>query len=82
MIYICADIFDQINIFGYPSSWSGSDVAMHGRIIENIDALLRELDVTVDNITYIAKIKERRAMHVEYQARARLRELSDYRFFA
>lgn len=76
------DKFEKINIFGYPSSWSGSDVAMYGRIIETIDSFLQETPITTENISYISIVKERRTKFVEYQAKARLHELSDYRYFA
>lgn len=75
-------IFEQINIFGYPSVWSGSDVAMYAKIIETIDIFLRESQITTDNLSYITIIKERRTQLIKSKERARLRELSDYSFFA
>lgn len=74
--------FEEINIFGHPSSWSGSDVAMYGKIIETIDTFLQEMPITTENISYISIIKERRTKFTEYQAKARLYELSDYSFYA
>lgn len=75
-------LFEQINIFGHPSSWTGSDVVMYGRIIDTIDNLLKEMPITTENISYIAIIRERKAKLVEYRETARLRELSDYSSFA
>ena len=74
--------FEKINIFGHPSSWSGSDVAMYGKIIETIDTFLQEMPITTENISYISIIKARRTKLAEYQAKARLYELSDYSFYA
>lgn len=76
------DVFEKLNIFGLPSSWSGSDVAMYGKIIETIDSFIQEIIPTAKDISYISYIKARRSKLVEYQKRARLSELSNYRFFS
>lgn len=76
------DIFKNLNIFGYPSSWSGSDVAMYEKVIENIDSFLAQTQITIKNISYITNIKERRNKIEEYKKKAWLRELSDYRFYS
>lgn len=79
---IGTEIFKKLSIFGLPSSWSGSDVAVYEKIIKTIDIFLQEIKLTTQNISYVSNIKMRRAKLVEYQKRARLRELSDYRFFS
>ena len=76
------DIFMKLDVFGRPSSWSGSDVTMYEKIIDTIDSFLTQTDITTENIFYITRIKERRSKIVEYKKKARLRELSDYRFYA
>ena len=76
------EIFKNLNIFGHPSSWSGSDVTMYEKIIETIDSFLTQTNITTENISYITWIRERRSKIVEYKKKARLRELSDYRFYS
>ena len=76
------EIFKNLNIFGHPSSWSGSDVTMYEKIIETIDSFLTQTNITTENISYITWIRERRSKIVEYKKKARLRELSDYRLYS
>lgn len=76
------DVFKKLDIFSHPSSWSGSEVTMYEKIIETIDSFLTQTDITMENMSYITNIKEKRSKIVEYKKKSRLRELSDYRFFA
>lgn len=55
---------------------------MYEKIIETIDSFLTQTDITMENMSYITNIKEKRSKIVEYKKKSRLRELSDYRFFA
>ncbi len=76
------DIFEKLNIFSHPSSWSGSEASMYEKIIETIDSFLANTPITTENISYITRIKERKSKCIEYKKKSRLRELSDYRFYA
>ena len=76
------DIFKELDIFGHPSSWTGSDVSMYEKIIETIDSFLAQTQITAENISYIVHIKERENKFIEYKKKSRLKELSDYSFFA
>ena len=76
------EIFKKLDIFGHPSSWAGSDVTMYEKIIETIDSFLTQTSITTENISYITSIKERRSKVEDYKKKARLRELSDYRFYS
>ena len=79
---VSLDVFKKLDIFSHPSSWSGSDVTMYENIIETIDSFLTQTNITTENISYITWIRERRSKIVEYKKKARLRELSDYRFYS
>lgn len=76
------EIFKKLDIFGHPSSWAGSEVTMYDKVIEAIDSFLTQTSITTENISYITWIRERRSKIVEYKKKARLRELSDYRFYS
>lgn len=76
------EIFKKLDIFGPPSSWAGSEVTMYDKVIEAIDTFLTQTNITTENISYITWIRERRSKIVEYKKKARLRELSDYRFYS
>lgn len=76
------EIFKDLDIFGHPLIWSGSDVSIHEKMIEAIDTFLASTAITNENLSYITNIKERKNKYIEYKKKARLRELSDYRFFA
>lgn len=76
------DIFKKLDIFGHPSSWSGSEVSMYEKIIETIDLFLAQTQITAENMSYILHIKERKNKFIEYKKKSRLRELSDYRYYA
>lgn len=45
-------------------------------------SFLTQTNITTENISYITWIRERRSKIVEYKKKARLRELSDYRFYS
>ena len=79
---VSLDIFKKLRVFGLPSSWSGSEVAVCERIIEGIDSFLEQTPITTENISYIILIKERKNKLIENKKKCRLRELSDYRFYA
>lgn len=55
---------------------------MYEKIIETIDSFLTQTSITTENISYITSIKERRSKVEDYKKKARLRELSDYRFYS
>ena len=55
---------------------------MYDKVIEAIDSFLTQTNITTENISYITWIRERRSKIVEYKKKARLRELSDYRFYS
>lgn len=76
------EIFNNLKLFRFPSSWSGSDAIICDQIIETIDVFLQGIDITIQNLDYIAIIKERKDQLFKYKSKARLRELGDYRFFA
>ncbi len=76
------EIFKVLDIFAHPSIWSGSEVPIYEKMIETIDTFLASTTITAENLSYITNIKERKNKYIEYKKKARLRELSDYRFFA